>query len=653
MLKKTQAILALDLLMITIALVSLTAIPSHSTNANYAITNGSVDAEQTDGPGSGSGNTNATGQYTINQSINPGNYTVKATSDGFIGETENTTVANSSDTEVVDFYLNRSGVIEGQVMGSNGLPVVGATVTLHDNSTGSFIDSATTDSDGRYYFATDVDTGAYYAEVGSFYYSFLGPSFSHIEVPNASSGYVGGVRSDTVSVVAGSTTTASTIVLDKSGVITGTVTDGQGNPLANVTVSASSTFFSPYSTAIVSFGFYSTAMSNATGGYSLYNDITNATYSVQPSLNGYVANSVNVTGVEGVTVKQNLTMTSSATLHGTVLRTGDNMPISDVSISLSSDDFTYFGSATTSDNGSYRITTGLGADNYTVTVSLQGQFVNTTSITLSAGQSMTLNFLADAYFINGNVYENQTGGTRVPYPYVDLAFENASLPPGGSTSGDANGTYDLVLPVMAGTTGMPYNGTFTVDAPGYNTTTVNATITVGVDTTMDFVLFKQPPPPPSATIEGTVYGYSGPPLPSSHQVWDVVSGNSTFAVDFDTTSNLAFVSGDITAGYIQVYVWGPEGTTGDMTAMIPKILFPLPSFNVTSIPGPNPTSSLSSNATHWIITIQYGHSSKFITFQNVSTSQIPEYIAPALLVTMLMSGITLVSLTKKRRKQTT
>jgi protocatechuate 3,4-dioxygenase beta subunit len=360
-LKKTQAILALDLLMIAIALFGSIAVPSHSANTTYVLSNANIYAEQTVGPGSGSGDTNATGQYTIEQGINPGDYTVEAKSDGYIRAIGNTTVKSSSDSKIMDFYLNRSAIIVGRVMGSDGQPVVTASVTLRDNSTDDWIDSTSTDSDGRYYFATDVDTGVYYAEADGFYYPFISQSYSHIDVSTRYVGYVSGGRSTPVSVTAGSTVSASDIVLDVSGIITGIVSDDHGNPLANVTVTAVPTSLG---------GSYSSATSNSTGGYRMFYDIANATYGVQPSLYGYVADSTDVIGTEGMTVVQNLTMTSSATLQGTVLRESDDTPIPDAFISLFSNDFKYFGSATTSNNGSYAIATGLGAADYTVSVTL-------------------------------------------------------------------------------------------------------------------------------------------------------------------------------------------------------------------------------------------------------------------------------------------
>jgi hypothetical protein len=355
---------------------------------------------------------------------------------------------------------------------------------------------------------------------------------------------------------------------------------------------------------------------------------------------------------QGETVVQNFTMMKSAVVHGTVLRIGDNKPIPGASLGFMSDSYTYYGGGYTDESGNYRVESGLGPANYSVYVFLESEIMNTTEITLGAGENLTLNFWIDAYFISGTVYENFTGGPRVPYPYVDLAFQDGFWPPPGSSAeGDTNGIYEMVVPVQEGTGGMDFNSTFTVSAYGYNTTEVNATLTIGMDTTKDFILFKRPPPPPpppSAKIIGTVYGYAGPSLPFSHQAWSMVSDNYTSMVELNASSSISYVYGSVSSGYISFNAWGPAGTTGQLTVWIPKDLFPGPTFTITSYPPPDPTViSSTSNATHWIITVQYGHSSRYITFQ--SEQIIPEYTEPTIMIGLLSASSALVLLEKKRR----
>jgi hypothetical protein len=639
--RKANVFLVLGFLMIFFVLFDCMVTPSFAAVPPYMVPDAYVYADQTDGTGYGSDYTNGTGQYVIDSGIKVGNYTVTASADGYLSGSSNTTVESTSDTKVVDIYLNRSAIIWGKVVGDNGKPVVGADVSLRKNSTGQYVAIETTDSDGKYCFATDVDTGAYYVLVDEF--AFPSPLYSHMYAPYLATGYISGNRSATVSVTAGATAMASDIVLNMSGVITGTVIDDQGSPMSNVAVTA--TNLDTYSSQTVS--------TNASGVYLISYEIVTGTYSLEPSVFGYVADSVDVAAIQGATAVQNLTMVKSATVHGTVLRKGDNKPVPGTSLSFASQPYKYYGGGYTDNSGNYRIQTGLGPATYSVFVYLQGEMVNTTEITLGAGENATLNFWIDAYFISGIVYENVTGGQRVHYPDVSLAFQDGFLPPpGGSAEGDVNGTYEMVVPVREGTVG-PCNGTFTVSASGYNTTKVNATLTIGTDSTMDFVLFKKPPspPPPSAKIIGTIYGYAGPSLPFSHQVWFVPSDNYTFFVELNTTSKISYLYGSVASGTISIYVWGPEGTTGWMTIMIPKDLFPGPTFTITSYPGPDPTQTLlTSNATYWIIGIQYTHSSKYITFQ--SENIVPEYTGPAILIAMMMTGTAVILLEKKRKMRT-
>lgn len=637
--RDTKVLLSTGVLLILLVCGPL-ILTSFSTTPSYALSDAYLQANQIGGSNVGYGYANSTGQYLIDQGIGVGDYAVKASSNGYIDETINTTIASISDTKTVDFLLNRSAIIWGKVLGHSGQPVIGAFVDLKENSTGTYVNSATTDSDGQYYFATDIDTGAYYVTVD---FSFSNFESSYLDAPYLANGYVGNVQSTAVAVTAGSTAQIPDLVLNMSGVITGTVTDDHGNPIANATVTAMNvgTFHS------------STVSADTNGVYRISYDIVDSNYSVEANSNGYVSDTSYVNAIQGSTVVQNVTMHPSATLHGTVLRQSDNKPIPDASISLFSDDFKYFGDATSNELGSYAINDGLGADNYTATLYLNGELQNESQgITLDYGQNITLDFTIQAYFISGKVNENSTTGPAVHDPHVDLTFEADPSPPGGSTSGDTNGNYEMTLPTGslygADYTGQEWNGTFTASADGYNTTTVNATITIGADMTIDFVLFKQSTlKPPSATIVGTIYGNAGPSLPFSHQVWHLVSGASNFEVELNTSSSTVFLDGNVTTGTVSIYLWGPEGTTGQLTIWIPKNLFPGPSFTVTSYPGPNPTPSLASNSTHWIITIQYEHSFRDITFK--SQQVLPEYPIPAILMVMLMVSSALAFLEKKRR----
>jgi hypothetical protein len=257
--------------------------------------------------------------------------------------------------------------------------------------------------------------------------------------------------------------------------------------------------------------------------------------------------------------------------------------------------------------------------------------------------------MINAYFISGTVYANYTGGPRLSYPDVQWRFSIPYLV-GGSTSGDVNGTYVLVLPVVTGTSGFSSGGNFTVSASGYNTTIVPANVTIGNGLTKDFVLLKSPPPPPpppSATIMGTILGNAGPELPFSYEWWHLSENGYQFMVGFNTSSYIDFVFSSLSTKSILVSVWGPEGITGQMTIWIPDAILQGP-FSVTSIPGPNPTmGTQTDNGTYTSVSITYGLSSKTIVF--TSTGVIPEFQGPMALIAILFATALAVFLQKRLR----
>lgn len=628
------------LLLIFVELFGFSIAPSFSAGPPYTVGDAFVQAKKMGGGGSGAW-TNSTGQYMMNYSVVVGNYSVEASANGCLPAKQNVTIDSISDVKIVDLTLNRSGIIKGKVIDKAGHPVVGAVVSLFPVPSYSAIETTKTDTDGMYYFTNDIDTGSYYMKAD---FEFDWGSINQQDTPYLDQGYISG-RSDSFSATAGVVTTAADLVVNWSGIITGTVRDTYGTPLANAIVTAYS------STPPLR---YMQAVTDERGTYRISYEVVNDTYSLQPELYGYVGNMTDVIATQTGTVTQDLIMVRSASVKGHVWRNGDNKPVPDVSIELVSDTYMYWQSTDADQDGYYEINGGLGPANYTATVSLGSETLNeTTGIVLDTGQNVTLNFYVDVYFINGIVYENFTDGPRVPYANVGLSFDHPDNPIGGYASSDSNGTYTLVLPIASGTMGNTYNGTFVVSQYNYNTTTVYADVTVGTDNlSMDFVLPKKPPtpPPPSATIMGTIYVNTGASLPFSHQVWHLTDDSYAFAVELNTSSRVNYISTTVTSGYIGLSVWGPTGTTGTLTIWIPKAIFPGPTFTVTSYPSPDPTViSSTEDATNWIITIEYGHSSKYITF--LSESAIPEYTGPAMLTAILTAGTILVLLEKKRRTQ--
>lgn len=650
--KKPKILLTLVFLMMLVAIISPLVTTQSYAAGPYPLKSATVNANQTNGPSSESNQTDDSGHYMINKGLAVGNYTIDASSDGFLPSTKNTTIASLSDVKTIDFNLNRSRIIKGRVIDNESRPVIGAEVTLYSTTSG-YITSTKTDSNGKYYFATDVDTGTYYLKadyVFNFSFSVLSIRYggnytvlplSYIDAPYLQHGYVAG-QSANFAATAGAITSAPDFIVNGSGVITGTVRDQATNPVPYAAVSAVDT------STFASFG----ALTDANGVYRISYDILSGNYSLTAYHFGLVGTTKYVTTTQGSTVNKDLTLVQTAKVQGHVLRSGDNKPISDALIEFTDASTLTYQTASTDANGFYEIKTGLGPGNYSVIVNIGGSFLpsNQTTVLLSAGQNLTLDFTVPAFFISGTVYENSTqSGVTVPYPSVEVSF-GSFFPPGGSTTGNANGTYLLTVPIAQGTQGQSYTGTFTVSGFDYNTTTVTHSLTIGTDVTgINFALFKTSiiPPSQSATIQGSVTGNAGPDLPFSYQKWYVPTGNTLFPIILNASSEVINAYASTSLGMLTLSIWGPDGTQGTMTIWIPKSAIPGP-FTITSLPGPDPTIvSQTQDATNFIITIQYNHSAHILTFQN---GVIPEYSEPLLLITMMTLTAAAVLMLKKSRQ---
>ena len=649
---KKKILLTIGALLLSLEILVLAWSPSLGFGApvTYPIPEAEVHAHNITGFFGGEyDSTNSSGGYFMNSSLTEvGTYGVDASANGYIAASMNTTIASLSDKNIVNIVLNRSGIIEGKILGQSGHPVIGAYVDLYSNSSLVYIDETQTDSNGMYYFATNVATGAYYIKV-----SFEFPTYyvAYQDNPYLQNGYVQG-QSGIIMATQGAVTVAPNLILNSSGIITGYVKDDLGNPIPNATVSGSM-FAYPND-------YFVSAITDSNGLYRISYNVINGTYTLTPSFTPifelYVAGETMVNATQTGTVIQNFTMFKTATISGQVWRTSDDKPVPDVVISTVDDTFTYFGSATTATNGSYSINDGQGPGNYTVTVSLQGQTINQTRIlNLAARQNITLNFYIDAYFISGTVYENSTStGVRVSYPYIDLSFSNFTVA-GGSTEGDINGSYLLPLAIVNGTNGIAYNATFDLTASGYNETFVNASITVGNDLANEnFALPKSPPyhpppPPPSATITGIITGTSGPNLPFSYEWWQLSDSGHQFMVGLNASSYVDFVDESLSAKSIYIGVWGPEGTNGSLTIWIPDAIFQ-GSITPTVYPGPLLTQSTGpDNGTYRSMTITYSHSGEYITF--TTASAVPEFQGPIALMTILSVFAIAIYLQKRPRTQ--
>lgn len=342
------------------------------------------------------------------------------------------------------------------------------------------------------------------------------------EVSTFAEGYIS-QRLDLVNVVAGSETGNINFSLKRSGGISGKVTDSStGAGIANVQVTA-------YNIK----GWFSQTDSN--GNYRIITNLESGTYNVTvvsaAGFNTKTVSGVSVTaGVE--TTGVNISLSRSSVISGKV-RTPSGVPVTGVIVTaMSSDGGSYQGTATTGLDGSYRIESGLGAGNFTVTAFSGTSFDQVQNVIVSAGHEtpnvdLTLNVTAQP---SGAISGIVTDANNNP-----IAGATISAGSGQDTS-DSNGAYMISSGIPTGTY------TVTASAPGYQQQD-RASISVTSGSTTPGINFKlvKNPVAQSGRISGTVTGEDNPL--TNKQPSSITCVPSQASVNLGTTLS---VSGAIT-----------------------------------------------------------------------------------------------------------
>ena len=420
--------------------------------------------------GYGSALTDSSGHYSIAEGLMTGNYTVTVSVSGYLDATiENVAVTGGLETSNVNFLLNISGAISGKVTDTiSSLPLEGVIVEVH-NATGSGIsESAFTDANGDYLVNTNLATGTY--NVTASY------STGHIMKT------VGGIA-----VTAGIETKNVNLPLEKSGIISGTVTDSVSSaPLASIGIWAS--------TAGGMFGGF--AVTNASGQYGINTNLATGTYNVSALFpEGHVSKTISgIVVTAGTETAANLALDPSGIISGRVTRSSGGQPVAGASIAAFSGGFAYFGSAETNATGYYRMSSGLGTGTYTVMASFGSAFNMTAGVNVDAGsETSNVNFMLDI-IPSGTITGRVTNSTGSP---IESASVHAEGPGGsGDATTDSNGNYTI-------SSGLG-TGTYTVNASatGYSMMSVSG-VNVIVDQVTSNVNF-QLSTKPSGRISGTV-----------------------------------------------------------------------------------------------------------------------------------------------------
>jgi 5-hydroxyisourate hydrolase-like protein (transthyretin family) len=429
----------------------------------------------TGGEGYGTATSNAQGFYNITTFLDSGNYSVEASAIGFIDTSvENVRVTGGQETPNVNILLPVSGAISGRVTdAATGTPASFVEVEASNATTGDSISSGLTDSSGNYLINTNLATGTY----------------------NVTAAFAAGYLMKTVgnvAVTAGATTSNVNFALNKSAIITGTVTDSVTSAaLSGIAVYASS------STS----GFAAAAVTNSSGKYTMNTNLGTGTYNVSVLLPaGHISNTI--TGVAVTAGNQytvNVPLNPSGIISGRVTTT-TGTPVAGASVTASAG--TNFGFATTNATGYYRITDGLDTGSYTVFASYGGGFATATGVSVTRGQETGNVDLQLTLLPSGTITGRVTNTTGSP---ISLAYVSAEgLTGSGSAYTDDNGVYTINTGLLTGT----YN--VTAEATGYGAMSqTGVSVTIGQTTpNIDFQLVAIP----SGRISGFVQA-TGTPIP--------------------------------------------------------------------------------------------------------------------------------------------
>jgi hypothetical protein len=314
------------------------------------------------------------------------------------------------------------GTITGKVTNTAGAPIAGASVSSGGNG-------AITGSDGGYTLQVPGGTST---------------------VTAALAGYQS--ASESVTVTAGQSTQAATLQIQpiNPGNVTGTVVDGNGQPLSGATVSAAGL----------------TTSTADDGSYAL-NNLPAGSTTIKASLTGFQSGSTTVTVVAATTTAAPaITLISgSGSITGSV-KTTAGAAIAGASVGFGG------GTAITDANGNYTLN-GVPVGTVQLVASASGFQSVTQSVTVSGGATSTANFTLAAAPAGGTVtgkITNASSGAIVTGATVSWS--------GGSTTTNTSGIYTLTN-VTGGTQNI------TASKTGYLPRTLAVGVTGGATSTLN------------------------------------------------------------------------------------------------------------------------------------------------------------------------
>ena len=330
--------LAVKLLIFTILVALIANAPLVFAQTSLPVSNAFVTAS---GNGFGTDSSDTQGFYNITSFLDTGNYSVEASATGYIDTTiQNVSVTAGIETPNVNFLMPISGGISGRMTDAvSGAPLPDVIVQAVNVSGGvQYGSSAVTDSNGNYTIITNLATGTYNVTA----------TFSSGHVTKRITG---------ISVIAGVMTKNVDIALDRSAIISGTVTDSVTTAvLEGITIYA----LTP------SGGFITAATTNSSGKYTLNTDLGTGTYNVSALFpTNYLPKTVgNFAVVAGNQYTVNMALDKSGIISGRITHGTSGAPLSNALVTAIGGSFV--GYAYTNSTGYYRITDGLGTATYLV-----------------------------------------------------------------------------------------------------------------------------------------------------------------------------------------------------------------------------------------------------------------------------------------------
>lgn len=470
--------------------------------------------------GYGEATTDAEGYFRIEEGIVPGTYTIRVSARGYISKVIEGVEVSAGEEDLGDIELEPSAAVVGVVRTPEGRPAAGVPVVLL-NERQQPVTLTVTEDDGSFTLDTDIRTGTY--RVRAYAFSFegftyqtvsVGPAQVRVPVPGRGKVYLEGYASGEVGVSVKQGEVARVeVTLTRSAIISGSVTDEEGNPVEGVLVIA----FSPAPGLFE--GFY--AVTGANGRYRIANNLASGTYNVTPLFpRGYIwsfrdAKQVEVKAGEEVTV--DFKLRKSGIISGTV-EYSDGTPAANATVIAVSRDGRYFGYAISGIDGSFRIDSGLDTGTYQV-MAFAGKAVFSVPVEVdvtagkeTSGVRLVLRGKGKALALLEGKVTDEDGN---PIEGAEVSSEY------GHAQTDEEGGYRLYVWLPQGTEKATI--TVTAWARGYEELEKQVEVEAGRSKALDFQLKKIR----EAVIRGRVVGTAAPPTPGRVEVTISITASRT------------------------------------------------------------------------------------------------------------------------------